>query len=271
IKRISRKIAKELNISGPFNIQYLARDNDIKVIECNLRASRSFPFVSKVLKLNFIELATRIMLGQNVEKPSKNLFDLDYVGIKASQFSFNRLQNADPVLGVDMASTGEVGCIGDDTQCAILKAMLSVGYSIPRKNILLSTGNAKQKADMLSASRLLKEKGYTLFATGGTSRYLTENGVENTLVYWPSEKQQPQALDMLHRKEIDMVVNIPKNLTAGELDNGYRIRRAAVDLNVPLLTNARLASAFISAFCTLSIDDLAIKSWAEYGSDNDVR
>jgi carbamoyl-phosphate synthase large subunit len=268
IKRISRKIAKELNISGPFNIQYLARDNDIKVIECNLRASRSFPFVSKVLKLNFIDMATRIMLGKRVEKPAKSLFDLDYVGIKASQFSFNRLQNADPVLGVDMASTGEVGCLGEDTQCAILKAMLSVGYRIPQKNILLSTGNAKQKADMLSAARLLQQKGYSLFATGGTSRYLSENGIDNTLVYWPDEKQEPQALGLLHRKEIDMVVNIPKDLSVGELDNGYQIRRAAVDLNIPLLTNARLASAFISAFCSLSVDDLIIKSWAEYENEN---
>ena len=268
IKRISRKIAKELRISGPFNIQFLARDNDIKVIECNLRASRSFPFVSKVLKLNFIELATRIMLGIKVEKPSKSLFDLDYVGIKASQFSFNRLQNADPVLGVDMASTGEVGCLGEDTQCAILKAMLSVGYRIPQKNILLSTGDAKQKADMLSAARLLQQKGYSLFATGGTSRYLSENGIDNTLVYWPDEKREPQALGLLHRKEIDMVVNIPKDLSVGELDNGYQIRRAAVDLNIPLLTNARLASAFISAFCSLSVDDLIIKSWAEYENEN---
>ena len=268
IKRISRKIAKELRISGPFNIQFLARDNDIKVIECNLRASRSFPFVSKVLKLNFIDMATRIMLGKRVEKPSKSLFDLDYVGIKASQFSFNRLQNADPVLGVDMASTGEVGCLGEDTQCAILKAMLSVGYRIPRKNILLSTGDARQKADMLSAARLLRQKGYSLYATGGTSRYLSENGIDNTLVYWPDEKREPQALGLLHRKEIDMVVNIPKDLSVGELDNGYQIRRAAVDLNIPLLTNARLAGAFISAFCSLSVDDLIIKSWAEYENEN---
>lgn len=264
IKRISREIAKELNISGPFNIQFLARDNDIKVIECNLRASRSFPFVSKVLKINFIELATKVMLGIPVEKPNKNLFELDYVGIKASQFSFNRLQKADPVLGVDMASTGEVGCIGSDTSCAILKAMLSVGYRIPKKNILLSTGTPKQKVDMLSAARMLQKKGYNIFATGGSSRFLTENGVENTLVYWPSEEGHPQALDMLHNKEIDMVVNIPKNLTAGELDNGYKIRRAAIDLNIPLITNARLASAFINAFCTMSIDDIAIKSWEEY-------
>ena len=265
IKRISREIARELNISGPFNIQYLARENDIKVIECNLRASRSFPFVSKVLKINLIELATKVMLGLPVEKPNKNLFELDYVGIKASQFSFNRLQKADPVLGVDMASTGEVGCIGSDTSCAVLKAMLSVGYRIPKKNILLSTGTPKQKVEMLSAARLLQQKGYKLFATGGTSKFLTENGVENTQVYWPSEtNQQLQALDMLHKKEIDMVVNIPKNLTAGELSNGYKIRRAAIDLNVPLITNARLASAFINAFCTMTLDDLAIKSWAEY-------
>ena len=213
-------------------------------------------------------MATRIMLGKRVEKPAKSLFDLDYVGIKASQFSFNRLQNADPVLGVDMASTGEVGCLGEDTQCAILKAMLSVGYRIPQKNILLSTGDAKQKADMLSAARLLQQKGYSLFATGGTSRYLSENGIDNTLVYWPDEKREPQALGLLHRKEIDMVVNIPKDLSVGELDNGYQIRRAAVDLNIPLLTNARLASAFISAFCSLSVDDLIIKSWAEYENEN---
>ena len=264
IKRISREIAKALNISGPFNIQYLAKDNDIKVIECNLRASRSFPFVSKVLKINFIELATKVMLGLPVEKPEKNLFELDYVGIKASQFSFNRLQKADPVLGVDMASTGEVGCIGSDTSCAVLKAMLSVGYRIPKKKILLSTGTPKQKVDMLEAARMLQKKGYDIFATGGSSKFLTENGVENTCVYWPSEEGHPQALEMLHKKEIDMVVNIPKNLTAGELDNGYKIRRAAIDLNIPLITNARLASAFINAFCTMDIDDIAIKSWEEY-------
>lgn len=264
IKRISREIAKELNISGPFNIQYLARENDIKVIECNLRASRSFPFVSKVLKINFIELATKVMLGLPVEKPSKNLFDLDYVGIKASQFSFSRLQKADPVLGVDMASTGEVGCIGDDTSCAVLKAMLSVGYRIPAKNILLSTGTPKQKVDMMGAARMLVEKGYNLFATGGTYKALMENGIDCSLVYWPSEAGEPQALQMLHEKQIDMVVNIPKNLSPGELTNGYKIRRAAIDLNIPLITNARLASAFIQAFCTMSIDDIAIKSWAEY-------
>lgn len=264
IKRISRQIARELNISGPFNIQFLARENDIKVIECNLRASRSFPFVSKVLKINLIELATKVMLGLPVEKPGKNLFELDYVGIKASQFSFNRLQKADPVLGVDMASTGEVGCIGSDTSEAVLKAMLSVGYRIPEKNILLSTGSLKQKADLMEAARLLQEKGYRLFATGGTHKALRENGIESTLVYWPSQAGKPQALDLLRQKEIDMVVNIPKNLTAGELDNGYKIRRAAIDLNIPLLTNARLAGAFIHAFCTLDIDDLEIKSWEEY-------
>ena len=264
IKKISGEIARELNISGPFNIQFLARDNDIKVIECNLRASRSFPFVSKVLKINLIELATKVMLGLPVEKPNKNLFDFDYVGIKASQFSFNRLQKADPVLGVDMASTGEVGCLGDDSACAIMKSMLSVGQRIPEKNILLSTGGAKQKAEMLDAAKMLQEHGYKLFATGGTSKYLTENGIENERVYWPSEEGTPQALDLLHNKEIDMVVNIPKDLTAGELSNGYKVRRAAVDLNIPLLTNSRLASAFIHAFCTISADDLAIKSWAEY-------
>lgn len=264
IKRISKEIAKELNISGPFNIQYLARENDIKVIECNLRASRSFPFVSKVLKINFIELATQIMLGLPVQKPEKSLFDLDYVGIKASQFSFSRLQKADPVLGVDMASTGEVGCIGDDSSCAVLKAMLSVGYRIPEKNILLSTGTPKQKADMLEAAKMLNEKGYNLFATGGTHRTLAANGIPSTQVYWPSEEGTPQALELLRNKGIDMVVNIPKNLTEGELDNGYKIRRAAIDLNIPLITNSRLASAFITAFCTLTMDDLLIKSWEEY-------
>lgn len=265
IKRISKQIAKELNISGPFNIQYLAKGNEIKVIECNLRASRSFPFVSKVLKINFIELATRIMLGLPVEKPHENAFDLDYVGIKASQFSFNRLQKADPVLGVDMASTGEVGCLGDDLSEAVLTSMLSVGQRIPAKNILLSTGTPKQKVAMLDAAKMLARKGYSLFATGGTHRFLEENNIPSTLVYWPSEEgKQPQALTMLHEKKIDMVVNIPRDLSAGELDNGYKIRRAATDLNVPLITNARLASAFIEAFCTLSIDDIEIKSWQEY-------
>ena len=264
IKRISKQIAKELNISGPFNIQYLAKGNEIKVIECNLRASRSFPFVSKVLKINFIELATRIMLGMPVEKPNKNEFDLDYVGIKASQFSFNRLQKADPVLGVDMASTGEVGCLGDDVSEAVLTSMLAVGQRIPEKNILLSTGTPKQKVAMLDAAKLLADKGYNLFATGGTHRFLAENNIPSTLVYWPSEAGKPQALDMLHERKIDMVVNIPRDLSAGELDNGYKIRRAAIDLNIPLITNARLASAFIKAFCTMSMDDICIKSWQEY-------
>jgi carbamoyl-phosphate synthase large subunit len=264
IKHVSRRIASELNISGPFNIQYLAKANEIKVIECNLRASRSFPFVSKVLKINFIDLATRVMLGLPVQKPTKNEFDLDYVGIKASQFSFSRLQKADPVLGVDMASTGEVGCIAVDTSEAVLKSMLSVGYRIPEKNILLSTGTARQKVDMLDAARLLSAKGYNLFATGGTHRFLKENGIASTYVYWPSEDSEPQALRLLHEKKIDMVVNIPRDLSAGELDNGYKIRRASIDLNIPLITNARLADAFITAFCTLSIHDIQIKSWKEY-------
>jgi len=264
-KRVGRQIAKELHINGPFNIQFMARDNDILVIECNLRASRSFPFVSKVLKINFIELATRVMLGLPVEKPSKNLFDLDYVGIKASQFSFNRLQKADPVLGVDMSSTGEVGCLGDDTNTALLKSMLSVGHRIPKKNILLSTGSAKQKVAMLDAAKMLLENGYNLYATGGTSKFLTENGIKNTLVLWPSEEgDEPKALDLLHDHTIDMVVNIPKNLTSSELSNGYKIRRAAIDLNVPLITNARLASAFIYAFCTTKLEDIDIKAWGEY-------
>lgn len=267
IKRITRQIAQALHINGPFNIQYMARQNDILVIECNLRASRSFPFVSKVLKLNLIRLATRVMLGLPVERPSKNLFDLDYVGIKASQFSFNRLQNADPVLGVDMASTGEVGCIGDTTDTALLTAMLSVGYRIPKRggSILLSTGGAKQKADMLEAARQLATYGYKLYATGGTSRYLSENGIANTQVFWPSETEhQPQALSLLHEHQIDMVVNIPKDLTTHELTNGYKIRRAAIDLNIPLITNARLASAFIFAFTSSSEESISIKSWNEY-------
>ena len=264
IKRISKQIAKELNISGPFNIQFLARNNDIKVIECNLRASRSFPFVSKVLKINFIELATKIMMGIKVEKPDKNAFNLDYVGIKASQFSFSRLQKADPVLGVDMASTGEVGCLGDDTDEAILKAMLSVGQRIPKKNILLSTGGPKQKADMLDAAHMLDKKGYKLYATAGTYKYLKDNGINCEQVYWPSEDGNPQALDLIHDKFFDLVINIPKNLTSHELSNGYKIRRAAIDFNIPLITNSRLASAFIEAFCNLDIEDLPIKSWAEY-------
>ena len=265
IKRVSKEIAAALHINGPFNIQFMARDNDILVIECNLRASRSFPFVSKVLKLNFIELATKVMLGLNVEKPNKNLFDLDYVGIKASQFSFNRLQKADPVLGVDMSSTGEVGCLGDDTNQALLNAMLSVGHRIPKHTVLLSTGGAKQKAELLDTARTLIKHGYELYATGGTSRYLAENGVANTMVYWPSDEgKQPQALTLMHERKIDMVVNIPKDLTQHELTNGYKIRRTAIDLNIPLITNSRLASAFIHAFCTLNLNDLEIKSWSEY-------
>ncbi|MFA6717566.1 MAG: carbamoyl-phosphate synthase (glutamine-hydrolyzing) large subunit [Prevotella sp.] len=265
VKRISKQIAKELHISGPFNIQFMARDNDILVIECNLRASRSFPFVSKVLKINLIDLATKVMLGVPVEKPKKNLFDLDYVGIKASQFSFNRLQKADPVLGVDMSSTGEVGCLGDDTNQALFKSMLAVGQRIPKHTVLLSTGGAKQKADMLDAAKKLVEHGYELYATDGTSRYLKDNGISNTMVYWPSDEgKEPQALTLLHDKKIDMVVNIPKDLTPRELTNGYKIRRAAIDLNVPLITNSRLASAFITAFCTLNLDDIDIKAWSEY-------
>ena len=265
VKRVGRQIAKELHINGPFNIQFMARDNDILVIECNLRASRSFPFVSKVLKLNLIELATKVMLGLPVEKPKKNLFDLDYVGIKASQFSFNRLQKADPVLGVDMSSTGEVGCLGDDTNQALLKAMLSVGHRIPKHTVLLSTGGAKQKAELLETAKTLREHGYELYATGGTSKYLSDNGVANTMVYWPSDEgKEPQALTLMHEHKIDMVVNIPKDLTQHELTNGYKIRRTAIDLNIPLITNSRLASAFIHAFCTLKLDDVDIKSWNEY-------
>ncbi len=265
IKKIARKIAQALNISGPFNIQFLAKNNDIKVIECNLRASRSFPFVSKVLKINLIELATRVMIGEEVTPPEKSAFDLDYVGIKASQFSFSRLQKADPVLGVDMASTGEVGCIGDDTDEAILKAMLSVGYDIPKKNILISSGDGKQKAELLYACQLLAKNGYNIYATGGSYKFLEDNNVPSTLVYWPSEKGEgPQALDMIHQKKIDLVVNIPKNLTEEELNNGYTIRRAAVDFNIPLITNARLASAFIIAFCNMSLDEIQIKSWDQY-------
>lgn len=265
IKKISRKIAEALQITGPFNIQFLAKENDIKVIECNLRASRSFPFVSKVLKINLIELATKAMIGEPYEVPHKSAFDLDYVGIKASQFSFARLLKADPVLGVDMASTGEVGCLGDDTNEAILKSMLSVGYRVPQKNILLSTGDAKNKADLLAAAKMLADKGYSLFATGGSWKYLVENNIPATRVYWPTEpSMEPQAMDMLTNKQIDMVVNIPKNLTQEELENGYKVRRAAVDFNIPLITNARLASAFINAFCNVPLESIQIKSWDEY-------
>ena len=264
IKKISKKIAEQLNISGPFNIQFLARENDIKVIECNLRASRSFPFVSKVLKINLIELATRIMLGLPVERPDKSVFDLDYVGVKASQFSFNRLQKADPKLGVDMVSTGEVGCIGDDARKALLTSMLSVGLRIPGKNILLSTGNGKQKGDMLKAAQMLARNGYNLYATPGTSRHLSENGIPNTMVFWPDSLGQPQALDLLHNHEIDLVINLPANHSDSQVTNGYKVRRTAIDLNIPLITNARLASAFIYAFLTVKPEEIEIKSWQEF-------
>ena len=270
-KNIAKKIAAALEISGPFNIQFLAKENEIKVIECNLRASRSFPFVSKILKINLIELATKVMLGLKPSAPHKSAFDLDYVGIKASQFSFSRLHQADPVLGVDMASTGEVGCLGDDFNEALLKSVLSVGYRIPEKNILVSSGDALQKADLLNACRLLAGHGYTIYATGGTYRYLVENEVAAERVLWPSETEDPElssqfksALKMLQDKEIDLVVNIPKNFTSVELANGYKIRRAAIDFNIPLITNARLATAFIRAFCCMGLDDIQIKSWDQY-------
>ena len=265
IKRIAKKIASGLEITGPFNIQFLAKDNDIKVIECNLRASRSFPFVSKVLKTNFIDIAARVMLGEKVKKPGKSLFDLDYVGVKASQFSFSRLQKADPVLGVEMASTGEVGCIGEDYYEAVLKAMLSVGYTIPRKNILLSTGPARSKIELLNSSRMLREKGYNLFATKGTCKFLEENGIACTMLHWPDEKKNPNTIDYIRQKKIDLVINIPKNLTKGELYNDYEIRRSAIDFNIPLITNARLASAFIYAICRMDEKGLAVRSWNEYG------
>jgi carbamoyl-phosphate synthase large subunit len=264
VKKIAKKIAKELQISGPFNIQFLARENEIKVIECNLRASRSFPFVSKILKINFIELATQVMLGKEVQKPNKNEFDFDYVGIKASQFSFSRLQKADPVLGVDMSSTGEVGCIGSNFHDAMLKSMLSVGHRIPKKTVLFSTGPAKSKVALLESARLLHKKGYKIYATSGSQKFLEENGVPATRVYWPNDNQTPNAVEMIHSKEIDLVVNIPKNFTTSELDNGYKIRRASIDFNIPLITNARLASAFIQSFCKLDIDDIEIKAWNEY-------
>lgn len=264
IKKISKQIAKQLNISGPFNIQFLARENDIKVIECNLRASRSFPFVSKVLKINLIEMATRIMLGLPVERPDKSVFDLDYVGVKASQFSFNRLQKADPKLGVDMVSTGEVGCIGEDSRRALLTSMLSVGLRIPKKNILMSSGNGKQKGDMLKAAQMLVNNGFHIYATPGTSRHLTENGIENTEVFWPDTDKQPQAMDLLHNRQVDLVINLPANHSDSQVTNGYRIRRTAIDLNIPLITNARLASAFIYAFLTVKPEDIEIKSWQEF-------
>jgi carbamoyl-phosphate synthase large subunit len=264
IKRIARKIARELQISGPFNMQFLARDNDVKVIELNLRASRSMPFVSKVLKVNLIELATDVMLGVPVAPVDRSAFDLDYIGVKASQFSFHRLLKADPVLGVEMASTGEVGCIGDDFPEALLKAMLSVGYRFPNKNILISSGPARDKVELLDPARMLTEHGYQLFATRGSARFLQEHGVPVTALAWPDEQEHPNVLDYIRERKIDMVVNIPKNLSTDELNNDYTIRRSAVDFNVPLLTNARLASAFLTAICKISQEDIRIKSWDEY-------
>jgi len=264
IKRISRLIARELAISGPFNIQFLAKDNDIKVIECNLRASRSFPFVSKVLKVNFIELATQVILGKEVQTPAKSAFDLDCIGIKAPQFSFSRLLKADPILGVDMASTGEVGCIGENFYEAILKSMLSVGYNYPQKNILLSTGPMRSKVELINSCKLLLERGYNLFGTRGTAQFLEMNGIPCTVLHWPDENRKPNTLDYLRNKMIDLVINIPKDLSKSELSNDYLIRRSAVDFNIPLITNARLASAFLTALCKLSIEDIAIKSWDEY-------
>lgn len=264
IKKIARSIAKELNISGPFNMQFLAKDNDIKVIECNLRASRSFPFVSKVLKYNFIDMATRIMLGEKVESLNKSVFDLDYVGVKASQFSFARLLKADPVLGVDMASTGEVGCIGENYYEAILKSMLSVGHRIPKKNILISSGPTRSKVELLNSTRMLIEKGYNIYSTAGTAKFFKENGIDTQILYWPDEDKEPNIMEYLHDRRIDLVINIPKNHTKRELDNGYKIRRAAVDYNIPLITNARLASAFIYAICKVDPSEIAIKSWDEY-------
>ena len=264
VKKISKQIAKELNISGPFNIQYLAKNNDIKVIECNLRASRSFPFVSKVLKQNFIDTATRIMLDAPYSKPDSSVFDLEYIGVKASQFSFSRLQNADPVLGVDMSSTGEVGCIGDDFSEAIIKSMLSVGYKIPKKAILISSGEMKSKVDLLDACKLLGERNYELYASHGTQKFLVDNGIKATEVDWPDEDGENNILTMIADKKFDLIINIPKDVTRRELTNGYNIRRGAIDYNIPLITNARLASAFITAFCTLDLDDVHIKSWDEY-------
>ncbi|MCK4920817.1 MAG: ATP-grasp domain-containing protein, partial [Bacteroidales bacterium] len=264
IKKIARDLAKALNISGPFNMQFLAKDNDIKVIECNLRASRSMPFVSKVLKSNLIEQATKVMLRIPVEKPNKSIYDLDHIGIKAPQFSFSRLKQADPVLGVDMASTGEVGCIGDNFYEAVLKAMLSVGYTIPKKNILLSTGPMRSKVELVNSCRLLQEKGFNLFATFGTHDFLKLNGIESTPLHWPDEDKKPNTLDYLKGRMIDLVINIPKDLSSSELSNDYSIRRGAVDFNIPLITNARLASAFLIAVCTLDIEDVMVKSWDEY-------
>ncbi len=264
IKKITRQIARELNITGPFNIQFLARDNDIKVIECNLRASRSFPFVSKVLKINMIEAATRVMLSEEVGKPDKTLFDLEYVGVKASQFSFSRLSKADPVLGVEMASTGEVGCIGEDFYDALLKAMLAVGYRIPEKNVLISSGPTRSKTQLLEACRLLAERGFNIFATHGTAKFLNEQGLIVTSVNWPDEAGTPNALDLIRNKQVELIINIPKDHSKTELSNDYTIRRAAIDHNIPLLTNDRLAAAFIAAFCRKPVSELSIKSWQEY-------
>jgi carbamoyl-phosphate synthase large subunit len=264
IKKIARQLAAALHISGPFNMQFLAKDNDIKVIECNLRASRSMPFVSKVLKANLIDQATKIMLKVPIEKPHKSIFDLDYIGCKAPQFSFSRLKKADPVLGVDMSSTGEVGCIGDNYYEAVLKSMLSVGYTIPEKNILLSTGDMRSKVELINSCRMLVEKGYNLFATHGTHEFLRLNGIDSIDLAWPDEDLKPNVMDYLQAKKIDLVVNIPKDLTSHELSNDYSIRRGAVDYNIPLLTNARLASAFIYAICKMELKDISIKSWDEY-------
>ena len=266
IKKISRRIAKELNISGPFNIQYLAKGSDIKVIECNLRASRSFPFVSKILKRNFIDTATRIMLDAPYERPDKSEFDIDRIGVKASQFSFARLQNADPVLGVDMSSTGEVGCLGDDFNEALLNAMIATGYNIPEKNILVSSGGLKGKVDLLEPIKRLVDAGYNVFATEGTARFLNENNVKATAVSWPDEEGENKVLDMIADHQFDLIINVPKNHTKRELTNGYRIRRGAIDHNIPLMTNVRLAKAFIEAFCSMKLEDIKTKSWQEYNA-----
>ena len=266
IKKISRRIAKELNISGPFNIQYLAKGSDIKVIECNLRASRSFPFVSKILKRNFIDTATRIMLDAPYERPDKSEFDIDRIGVKASQFSFARLQNADPVLGVDMSSTGEVGCLGDDFNEALLNAMIATGYNIPGKNILVSSGGLKGKVDLLEPIKQLEKSGYAIFATDGTAKFLKENGVNASVVSWPDEDGENKVMDMIADHKFDLIINVPKNQTKRELTNGYRIRRGAIDHNIPLMTNVRLAKAFIEAFCSMKLEDIKIKSWQEYNA-----
>jgi len=264
IKKISKKIAAELNISGPFNVQYLAKNNDIKVIETNLRASRSFPFVSKVFNLNFIEVATKIMLGQKVSKPDKSIFEIEHIGIKASQFSFSRLSKADPVLGVDMASTGEVGCIGDDYYEAVLKAMLSVGYRIPKQGVLISGGDIRSKVELLNSAKAIKERGLPIYATKGTAQFLSEHGLEVQILHWPDSGESPNVMEYMKNGKIDLVINIPKNLTENELFNDYEIRRNAIDLNIPLLTNARLASAFVMAFITTKMEDLTVKSYREY-------